>query len=134
MGRDHRHLACGVAFVEQLECIEHRPFAHVRDVDQHAVVEHRVDRGSPELAQAHFLWLWEQHAVEPVGEEGQGRRVGGDAAPEEMRHGDVGDAALGELRHVGADRVLVVAEVKAALHRVYEHQLSRAERFRKLSG
>jgi hypothetical protein len=98
------------------------------------VVHHRVHGRPPQLAQARFLRLREQQPVHPVGHEGKGGRVRGDAPPEEVRDGDVGNAAVGQARDVGVDLLLALSEVKAALDRVYQDELVRGARLRELGG
>ena len=79
--------------VEQLEGLLQRVAAHVRDVDQHALAVHRAHGRLAELGQAGARLLGEEGVVERVGQERERRRVGRDAAPEQVGERHVGDAA-----------------------------------------
>ena len=114
---DHRDPPIGIQLVEELEGVGDRPGAHVREVDHDALANHRPDRGPAELGEAE-LGLGKHQPVEPVGKKRQGRRVGGNAAPEQVREDDVRDAPARQGGHRGVDRLGRLAEVKAALDAV----------------
>ena len=118
-----RRAGLAVEPVEQRERLLEAVGPHVRDVDQHALAVHRAHRRRAELGQPDPLVLREQRAVDDVGEEGEGGRVGGDATPEQVRERDVGDAALGQRRDVLVDLLRRRAEVEAALDAVHERDL-----------
>ena len=52
MRGDHRDRAAGVELVEQREGVLERALAHVADVDEYALGDHRADRGATELGEA----------------------------------------------------------------------------------
>ena len=80
-----------------------------------------------ELRQAHVSGCGKTRPVEPVGQERERRRVGRDAAEEQVGERDVGDAAAGELGDVGVDLLLRVAEREAALDGVDHRRRARRE-------
>jgi 2,3-bisphosphoglycerate-independent phosphoglycerate mutase len=121
---DDRHGLIRVALVEDAQRIADRGAAHVREVEQHARLDHRLDRGLAEPAQADVARLAEHRAIQPVGHEGQGRRVGGHPPPEQVRERDVGDAAASELGDVLAHLGLARAQREAALDAVHERDLA----------
>ena len=123
---EDRNRALGVDLVEQREGVRERAIAHVRDIDQDALVHERPQRRPAELGQA-LPGLREQEPVDPVGDEWDRRCVRGDAPEEQVRERHVGHAAAAQLGHGALDLGAGPAEVEAALDRVDEHDLAGVE-------
>ena len=125
MRRDHRRRRHSGRLVEVIQHVAHRPVAHVGEVDQDALPHHRLDRRAAEVREP-LVGLREQPPIEPVGKEGDRRRVGRDVSPHEVGERHVGNPAAREPAHGIGHLGLGGAEVIAALHAVDEGDLALA--------
>jgi hypothetical protein len=124
---EHGHVVLPVQALEQREGIGERPVAHVGEVDQHPLADHRPHGGLPQVGQSH-LGLGEEASVEPVRQERDRGGVGRHVAPHQMRDGDIGDPTARELRDGAVDLGRRPTEVVAALDAVDERDLALVER------
>jgi hypothetical protein len=72
--------------------------------------------------------LREEHGVQRVGEERDGRRVGGDLPPEQVSDGDIRHASRFQRLYVAVYRLCAVSHMKTTLDRVDQHDLPCSER------
>ncbi len=117
--RHDRHGPAGVDAIEFVERLGDGVTSHVTEVHDDAVVAHRRDRSAAEVGEA-AGGLVEGVVVLLVGEHRQRRRVGRDAAKEQVGECDVEDAAAGELRDLSGDAANVGTEVKTAFDAMHE--------------
>ena len=130
--RDHRLGLARVDLVEQVEGVAQGAGAHVRQIDQHPLAEHRPHGGPAEIGESLVLRLRKPAPVIALGQEGQGVGVGGHVSPHEMGERDVGNAALGQRAHRLVHLRRGRAEVEAALHAVNERHPIPLQRLREL--
>src|SRR4051812_37000074 len=122
VGRDQRDASAGIELVEELQDVGGATGADVGEVDENSLGNHRADKRAAELGEPNG-GLREEEVVDEVGEEGDGVRVGGDEAVEEVGDRDVGDPPAGQLADVALDLLGGGAEVEAALDAVDEGEL-----------
>jgi hypothetical protein len=109
-----------VQLLDQRERFVDRLLIHVADVDQHLVLVHRARRRSAQTGESRGR-LMEEVVVFRVGKGRNRRGVGRHTPEEQMCERDVQNALVSQPADVGVDRLLIGAEVKAALHAVDEH-------------